>query len=443
MRIKDISVFGLFGMFDHRIPLDPINRITIIHGPNGYGKTTILRLVDAVFSQKRSLLKNIPFDKLHISLQNDSVLSIVKGIKDKKITIEYKLKVAGGRKEKIFTDQYPSPHEIHRFPLSIIEDVIPELNRIGPKSWRNLRTHKLLDFDDVLFQYRDDLPFQSRYRRKETPKWLDDFLDSVSMLFIEAQRLLRIPDNSTYSELKRHQIWSATVEAYAKDLANAIKSKLTESAVLSQSLDRTFPQRLVDTKSVDQLSEKELLEKMEGIEFHRSTLIDAGLLDTQIEPAFKDTSKLSNPNRRVLSVWVKDIEKKLSIFSELATKIDLFSEIINKHFEFKKMEIDKEAGFVFRTPEGSLIPPILLSSGEQHELVLAYELLFKVDEDSLVLIDEPELSLHVAWQMRFLKDLQAIVELSPFDALIATHSPQIINERWDLTVELEGPSEDD
>ena len=36
---------------------------------------------------------------------------------------------------------------------------------------------------------------------------------------------------------------------------------------------------------------------------------------------------------------------------------------------------------------------VRLSSGEQHELVLAYDLLFKVKEKSLVLIDEPELSL--------------------------------------------------
>jgi predicted ATP-binding protein involved in virulence len=85
------------------------------------------------------------------------------------------------------------------------------------------------------------------------------------------------------------------------------------------------------------------------------------------------------------------------------------------------------------------LPVTSLSSGEQHELVLLYELLFKVNPDSLILIDEPELSLHIAWQQQFLQDLQKITQLASFDVLIATHSPQIIHDRWDLTVELKGP----
>jgi predicted ATPase len=52
------------------------------------------------------------------------------------------------------------------------------------------------------------------------------------------------------------------------------------------------------------------------------------------------------------------------------------------------------------------------------------------------LIDEPEISLHVDWQLQFLEDIKNVISLSPFDVLLATHSPLIINRRWDLTVEL-------
>jgi predicted ATP-binding protein involved in virulence len=38
MRIQQISVNGLFGIFDHVIPLNMDERITIIHGPNGFEK---------------------------------------------------------------------------------------------------------------------------------------------------------------------------------------------------------------------------------------------------------------------------------------------------------------------------------------------------------------------------------------------------------------------
>jgi predicted ATP-binding protein involved in virulence len=62
-----------------------------------------------------------------------------------------------------------------------------------------------------------------------------------------------------------------------------------------------------------------------------------------------------------------------------------------------------------------------------------------VTPNSLILIDEPELSLHILWQQEFLRDLEEIIKIAGLDFLIATHSPQIIHDRWDLAVELEGP----
>ncbi|MEB3882574.1 hypothetical protein [Lyngbya sp. CCY1209] len=46
---------------------------------------------------------------------------------------------------------------------------------------------------------------------------------------------------------------------------------------------------------------------------------------------------------------------------------------------------------------------------------------------------------YVGWQVEFLKDLQEIIKIAKFDILMATHSPDIIQDRWDLTVELKGP----
>ena len=81
-----------------------------------------------------------------------------------------------------------------------------------------------------------------------------------------------------------------------------------------------------------------------------------------------------------------------------------------------------------------------LSSGEQQELVLHYDLLFRVRSNTIVLVDEPELSLHVAWQKRFFPDLLKIVELSNFDVLVATHSPYVVGDRDDLMVALGDPA---
>jgi predicted ATP-binding protein involved in virulence len=106
------------------------------------------------------------------------------------------------------------------------------------------------------------------------------------------------------------------------------------------------------------------------------------------------------------------------------------------------MSIDKEKGFLFRTEEGQPLNPSYLSSGEQHMLVVLSELLFRVEPNSLVMIDEPEISLHVSWQQQFLRDIESVTKLALFDVLIATHSPQIVYDRMDqLTVELQGKVE--
>jgi len=163
-------------------------------------------------------------------------------------------------------------------------------------------------------------------------------------------------DPLSQPEHRRGPAWSAAVDAYAKDLAAAIKSKLAESAALSQSLDRTFPQRLVYSGPADVLAEPELLSRIDRVEEHRSRLIEAGLLDPQHEPAFQ-VPVLTDHERRVLSVWVKDVEDKLSVYDELAGKIDLLKQIINEHFRFKVAEIDREHGFVFRTANQTVLPP--------------------------------------------------------------------------------------
>ena len=51
-------------------------------------------------------------------------------------------------------------------------------------------------------------------------------------------------------------------------------------------------------------------------------------------------------------------------------------------------------------------------------------------------IDEPEISLHVAWQLRFIPDVLKIAKLVGFRFIVATHSPQIINGMWDNAVGL-------
>ncbi len=136
-----------------------------------------------------------------------------------------------------------------------------------------------------------------------------------------------------------------------------------------------------------------------------------------------------------MNLYVKDSEEKLTVLECLSEKIKLLLKIINSKFQGKELRIDEKKGFII-IGKGGEIDPALLSSGEQHELVMFYDLIFKVEPNTLVMIDEPELSLHVTWQNKFIDELKEIVAHSKFDVLIATHSPTIVGQNSHLMVGL-------
>jgi predicted ATP-dependent endonuclease of OLD family len=67
---------------------------------------------------------------------------------------------------------------------------------------------------------------------------------------------------------------------------------------------------------------------------------------------------------------------------------------------------------------------------------MLYKLIFETPENSLVLIDEPEISLHVVWQLEFMADLLEVQAANRFQSIIATHSPQIFQGVEHLVVDL-------
>jgi ABC-type lipoprotein export system ATPase subunit len=336
------------------------------------------------------------------------------------------------------------------FPISLVDDIIPELSRVGPRTWRNLLTREIFSLEEIIDRYGDLIPSKIS-KLKEEPEWLQKIKCETHVRLIESQRLLNIniaPKRSSkiYSE-KSSML--PTVSAYSDELAQLMRDKFTEYGMTAQALDRSFPTRLVKQRTSPDLTDEQLREQLSELEATRSRLIDVGLLDKNENSDFQiQPQSIDESTKNILSVYVADVEQKLNVFDSIADKIDLLRRIINSKFAYshKEMNFSKEKGFVFKThynsalSDSDTLSPTDLSSGEQHELVLLYELLFKVQPNSLVLIDEPELSLHVGWQNQFLKDLREITELADLDVLMATHSPDIIQDRWDLTVELKGPA---
>jgi hypothetical protein len=326
-----------------------------------------------------------------------------------------------------------------------IERSLPFLTRIGSDIWRHDHTGETYSASEVVDTFGDALP--ETLRTNLFGKKCEIFTAITSKIdchLIETQRLLILRDDDDISSRhSRRPPLTLAIARKAQALKTIISQQINVYATLSQSLDRSFPKRAIERRET--VSTEGLEAQLQELDLKRKELMDAGILDTEADDPVPE-GPLEPAMTRVLSVYAEDTRQKLESLSDLLAKIKLFKALIDQRFVTKDVRITRQNGIevIFK---GRKIPIERLSSGEQHQLVLFFELLFEIKENALILIDEPELSLHVAWQKKFISDLMKIISLNKFDVLLATHSPQLIGRWGDLVVELgdvyEGSADDE
>ena len=439
MKISRIAVHGLFARFDHELTFDPFERITIMFGPNGIGKTTILRIINVLFNRSPRSLGRMPFKILHVFFDDGSRLTVDCTRDRSSPFLTYDTST---QQLETYEPELLSKTQEVSFPLRVIEEFVPELVRIGSSHWRKAHTGEVLDLDDVITTYADTLPLDVEKQEQEIPLWLEEIRTSLPVRFIDTERLTalstygrRLRSRPSYSRIAQER----TVRRYSEKLADKVQQTLAEYATLSQSLDRTFPTRLVEEPASRPYSKDQLTEVLTLVEKRRAKIVEAGLLPQEhTSLRMPDIDSIDESKRSVLAVYAQDATKKLKVFEDLYARVNTFVRIANARLSYNQVSVSQE-GLKVLDSDSSTLELEMLSSGEQHEIVLLFDLLFETKKNSFIMVDEPELSLNVAWQREMLKDLQEIAELSDFRALLATHSPQIIGDRWDLTIELQSP----
>ena len=383
LRIRQIRIEGLFGLYNHCINLNLKERVTILHGPNGVGKTITLRMVEALLKGDYDVFFNYPFDKFIALFDNVTELSL--SIHNPK----------------------ESPKKL---PITLFSTENPNINQSGLVSITVSRKTKYIVEPSWLKKFR-----------------LESGFSKASAHLISTQRLTGSKSS-----------FISTIKDYSSNLKSSIEKTLAQYSQHAQTLDQSFPLRLLSIP--DTLSDNsELKERMVKLETLRQELQEIGLLDESPSLMF-DTKKLDvliAQEEKVMTLYVQDTEQKLGQLEDLARRCKLLLDNINSKFKNKQLHIDRQNGFIVTNDTGQILDLDSLSSGEQHEIVLLYDLLFRIKPNTLVLIDEPELSLHVVWQKRFLPDLLKIAEVAQIDVLIATHSPYIVGDYTDLMVALE------
>jgi energy-coupling factor transporter ATP-binding protein EcfA2 len=441
-RLSEFRVEALFGLYDHRIALNLEDRITIIIGPNGRGKTVCLKMIEALFRNRYGYIADIPFRLAAFYFTGGEVVTLHHADEAEFRTVNFSL-------------QRPEKELVHWTPAIVDPRLAREMRRYIPRQWEQMGPDLWMDETDG-----EELTFLELARRYPVPPKItaaleqttpDEFralIGAIDCHLIETQRLLVLQagqDDAAeefieYSPRRRRRDTRLVIQQKAQKLKAILKDTLTTYANLSQSLDSTYPLRVFDAQGSANLSQDQLRQELSRLDERRQALMSAGIMDTEYRSVKLRRGNIEPGVAMALEIYVKDAVQKLNVFNSLRSRLDLFKELIDKRFIDKSLQIDRELGFKITSKTGIGVPLEKLSSGEQHQLILVFDLLFEVTENSLILIDEPELSLHVAWQKTFIESLKRIIALNAFDVLLATHSPAVVARHFGLAVEL-GPVE--
>ena len=199
LRLKRIEVDDLFGVYNHHIDLDLDNRITLLHGQNGVGKTSISRMADAILRDDFARLKTIPFTRIMLGFHDGSTLELSVKTKSNEETHTLSLKNRG---------------KVHSADISLntsrAEAIAAQIDFLRPHEtlpdvWVDIRDGEALVEHEVLSRFGNQFPIVEL--RKKNLRWFSSFLGKAKAHLIEAQRLVRRQTESISSRSRRRYIY--------------------------------------------------------------------------------------------------------------------------------------------------------------------------------------------------------------------------------------------
>ena len=425
MKIDTLIIKGLFKTFNYEISLSANRSPLILTGLNGYGKTTILTIIKRLSERDFFYFYRLPFDEITILFDNGAkidILSLEENAQQKQGDEDYNLTIP--REVKFI---WTSSQEIvYTFNLgrTEIKEAVIYMHR------RSFSAEYDVNSDDFYEQTLKNKAFYGYFRKDKDFNFISMMLDSLKVTFITAQRLDPIEE-----KVENDYPFESSIIRKPKisEVLQLIEKKLKSENIAFLSKSQYIDSKLIDCLLADvwSLDEQDYNKLKDEVSKKIADLKLFGLVDNITIPPY------DNEHGHILSVYLKNMDEKLKTYDNILSKLKLFSNIVNSlDFVNKTISYSPEKGLIIKTKDGLFLDANKLSSGEQNEIVMLYEMIFDVADNTILLVDEPEISLHVAWQNKFLNMMSRIASNNKLQVVVATHSPQIIGDRWDECYDL-------
>lgn len=466
---KEIEITGLFGESDVQIPIKD-NRIILV-GYNGIGKSTILNIFYYFISQQWQKLREQDFVSVSLRLKN----------KNRKLTInrtellEYLELHRRERRGSKYSYRF-NPSLFREAHELLSRRVRHTEHRVGTDVSRsNLRQNIEFIRDElgvpmrvaeelvreVRFMTQQEFEFDTKGQENvaDVDQYLSENLEG-RILYLPTYRRIEKDIKTVFPEIeeelqrklarRRHEVFKSEnyielVQFGMEDVKENLASRLesVKAYALSQinSLTTKYLRDVIrdEAKQYDEIATSQISKHALNSVFSK---VDSAVLSD------KDKDKIAEvvkkiiggdellENEKYVAHYVLYLVEVGNNIAELEKPIQQFVEICNSYLYGKSFIFDN-VSYKVKVIHDSTRPVEMeeLSSGEKQIVSLFSHLLLDQDVSNYIVIDEPELSLSVDWQQRFLEDISELSTCAFIGAV--THSPFIFENSLDgYTIDL-------
>ena len=440
MKIKRFVGKSVNGYMNFNIQF--LDRLTFVTGINGSGKTSVLNAIAALLLPRLDYLAGEFFDEISIELIH----------RNKAVTLSA---TKGDSSTVLNCSSFPECE------FRIVDFVLPE-----PMSVRRAREYEKEYYQEVLARNSEN-PIICYIQSLPTPMYLG--LDRRTLTVAGGRR--RYGGRPVGSPRARRNIFGGPLEVGLGEALYFAREHMEDVRLQEMSLDAQIRERLVlelidfppisfsgdfakptaaelrkfDTAKVNLRRLPELLNVDEHIISEKITPVVMFLDDTLRRIRKRGTKgtdrdvaifewSFNKTNIDKLSTLSGIISEYNSEVSSIKTQINDYLRTVNAfmHDSGKRITFSGvgELRFMLESDKSKTERPIdTLSSGEIQLVVILTHLYFnpEVETANVFIIDEPELSLHVQWQEKFVEGITEASKNTQF--ILATHSPTIILDR--------------
>lgn len=454
MKLKKLTAENVHGYLPIRV--DFFHDLTFLTGLNGTGKTSALRLLMALLTPRLDELGAISFTEVRLTVDDGTTPVEIEAVKTAESLslrvsdLDHELRMSSSELEVYIQARRRGEHVSPVLAQYEQHPVILHIGRMATPMYLGLDRRLSAPSVDA-----DDESVKRAYLRRSVS-------DDPSLRGTPTAALLEV----NYLVLRKMQEVRASQEELDERLRNEFFAKAfvySPADIFGSNVK--LPSRNEVKRYRDQLTQIE--SAAEGVripvpqiqaamsEFlERMTEVVESLERASSKPAKAGKKSKPEPPNQAHIEWIINkpqadrILQHLSLLHEyienrnsLRDPINRFMGLINSFLEQtkKRMTVSSGGELAVSVPNSEEPRSIMaLSSGERQLVVMLGHLSLNpiLERSGVFIVDEPELSLHIDWQEKF---VDAVQRANPnVQLVLATHSPAIILDRIENACDLTG-----